>query len=337
VVASEGPDHAHMPSFRRTRGMVEAVTHEWGSDPEPAVPHASGRRRARGLLRIARPKQWLKNVLVFAAPGAAGVLSHAHQAATAAAAFGIFCLAASGTYFVNDSLDAEADRHHPVKRFRPVAAGEVGVALAATLGAVLLAAAVGLSWVVAGGPLAAVVAVYVIIAVAYSLRLKHEPIVDLACVSSGFILRAIAGGVATGVPLSHWFLIVASFGALLVVAGKRSAEHVGLGEVRAVHRPTLGAYPAAFLRSVRLLAATVTVTAYCLWAFDRSSPAQLGAHHHPIWFELSIVPVVLAVLHLELRFETGHGAAPEELALGDRALQVLGLAWLALFAAGVYA
>jgi decaprenyl-phosphate phosphoribosyltransferase len=287
---------------------------------------------------VARPKQWLKNVLVFAAPGAAGVLLHRHQGLVALGAFGIFCLAASGTYFINDTLDAAADRLHPVKRHRAVASGVVPPGLAVGVGAGLVALAVGLAWLLAGTQLTVVVAVYAAIVTAYSLRLKHVPIVDLACVSSGFILRAIAGGVATQVPLTNWFIIVASFGSLLVVTGKRSAEHSSLGEDRAEHRKTLGAYPPSFLRSIRLIAAAVLITAYCQWALgitDRVSGA-LGRGHHPIWFELSIIPFVLAVLHLELRFETGHGAAPEDLATGDRTLQVLGLLWVALFAAGIY-
>lgn len=315
--------------------MVRAVT---TSDRTPATAGGGGGRPSagvtlRGLVRVARPRQWIKNILVFAAPGAAGVLTHGHVAALAAGAFGVFTLAAAGTYFVNDTMDAAADRLHPTKRLRPVAAGQVPAALAAAVGAVLLALAVGLGYALAGAHLAVVIAVYVGISVAYSLRLKHEPVIDLACVASGFILRAIAGGVATGVRLSDWFIIVASFGALLVVTGKRSAEHSGLGEARADHRRTLGAYPAVFLRSVRLLAAAVTMSAYCLWAFERATAVR---HSHPLWYELSIVPVVLALLHLELLFETGHGAAPEDLALGDRTLQVLGLVWLGLFAAGIY-
>jgi decaprenyl-phosphate phosphoribosyltransferase len=288
----------------------------------------------RGMVRIARPRQWIKNVLVFAAPGAAGVLHHWHSALLALGAFGIFCIAASGTYFLNDTLDAEADRNHPAKRHRPVAAGVVSVPLAAGTGIALLALAIGLAWWMAGWELSLVIGIYAAVATAYSLRLKHEPVIDLACVSAGFVLRAIAGGVATGVPLSDWFIIVASFGSLLVVTGKRSAEQDehGLG----AHRPILEEYPPAFLRSVRLLAAAVTVTAYCLWAFERSAQS-LGHHHHPIWFQLSIIPFVLALLHLELRFERGQGAAPEELALGDHVLQILGLAWVVLFAIGVYA
>ena len=314
--------------------MVRAVTARSG--PGPATPRPGEREpfHWRALLLVARPRQWIKNVLVLAAPGAAGVLTHRHDGLVALGAFGLFCLTASGTYFLNDTFDAAADRLHPIKRLRPVAAGEISAPVAVSTGVILLAVGVGLSWVLAGAKLAAVMAVYAAIATAYSARLKHEPVIDLACVSSGFILRAIAGGVATKLPLSDWFLIVASFGSLLVVTGKRSAEHTDLGDIGADHRPTLGIYPAAFLRSVRLIAASVTLTAYCLWAFERS--AQMGHGHHPIWYQLSIVPFVLAILHVELRFERGLGSAPEELALHDRALQLLGAAWLVLFAIGVY-
>jgi decaprenyl-phosphate phosphoribosyltransferase len=314
--------------------MVRAVTSQHEAQPDPSGPRLASSDLWSGLLRVARPRQWVKNLLVFAAPAAAGGLSHGTVAAHAAGAFGVFCLAASGTYFVNDTLDVAADRHHPVKRLRPVAAGVVPAPVAVVVGSVLMALSIGLAWVLAGSHLALVVAVYVAITTAYSLRLKHEPVVDLACVSSGFVLRAIAGGVATGKPLSDWFIIVSSFGALLIVTGKRSAEHTELGDVRGAHRPTLNAYPETFLRSVRLLAASVTVTAYCLWAFERS--AQLNRGEHPIWFELSIVPFVIAILHVELRFSRGQGGAPEEMALRDRTLQALGVIWVALVAVGIY-
>jgi decaprenyl-phosphate phosphoribosyltransferase len=314
--------------------MVRATTTQPEAQPEPSVPRAESSVRWSGLVRIARPRHWTKNLLVFAAPGAAGGLTHGTAAAHAGIAFGVFCLAASGTYYLNDTLDVAADRHHPVKRFRPVAAGEIPAPLAFVGGALLMALAIGLAWWLIGGHLALVVAIYVAVTTAYSVRLKHEPVVELACVSAGFVLRAIAGGIATGIPLSNWFIIVSSFGSLLVVTGKRSAERAQLGELRGEHRPTLNAYPEPFLRSVRLLAAAVTVTAYCLWAFERS--AQVGLGHHPIWLELSIAPFVLAILHVELRFEQGMGGAPEELALHDHMLQVIGLVWVALVAVGIY-
>ena len=306
---------------------------------DPHLTPARGREPlARGLVRLARPRQWVKNLLVFVAPGAAGVLLHATVLWHAAAAFGIFCLAASGTYYLNDARDAEADRRHPTKRTRPVAAGVVPVPLALSLGVVMMAASVGLGAWLAGWHLSVVMAAYVAVQLAYSAGLKNEAILDLACVSAGFILRAVAGGVATSVPLSNWFLIVVSFGSLLVVTGKRSGEKQLLSEGgtdQASVRQTLGLYTPSFLRTVRTLSAAVTVSAYCLWAFERASQVHPG--HDPIWFQLTIIPFVIGLLHVLRLLDSGAGAAPEELALHDHRLQIYGLCWVALFAVGAYA
>ncbi len=289
------------------------------------------------LVRLARPHQWIKNLLVVVAPAAAGVLLHAGVLGRTAAAFGIFCLAASGTYFLNDAIDAEADRNHPTKYRRPVAAGVVPVPLAVTVGLVFLVAAVVLGELLAGWHLALVMGVYGLINVAYSLGVKNEPILDLAAVSAGFVLRAVAGGVAAGVALSNWFLIVASFGSLLIVTGKRSGEKKLLAEDDTddgAVRQTLGLYTPSFLRSVRTLSAAVTVTAYCLWAFERAQQVHPG--HDPIWFQLTIVPFTIALLHVMRLLDAGGGAAPEDLALRDRRLQLYGISWIALFAIGIY-
>jgi decaprenyl-phosphate phosphoribosyltransferase len=309
------------------------------SPASPARPAGSGRvPEWKAFVRLARPRQWVKNLLVFVAPAAAGSLLHGGVIGHAFAAFGIFCLAASGTYFINDAIDAPADRLHPVKRSRPVASGQVPEPAALAIGAAMVAVAIGLAGWLAGGELAAVMGIYGAVNVAYSLGLRNEPIVDLALVSAGFVLRAIAGGVATGVPLSDWFLIVASFGSLLVVTGKRSGEKTLLAEHGYDHgniRETLGLYTPSFLRTVRTLAAAVTVTAYCLWSFERA--AEIHPGHHPIWFQLTIVPFVLGLLHVLRLLDSGAGAAPEELALHDRHLQIYGLCWAALFMIGVYA
>ncbi len=297
-----------------------------------APPDRSRGSLARGLARTARPKQWLKNLLVFAAPGAAGALGHAHELLLTLGAFGIFCLTASGTYFMNDAIDWEADRLHPTKRNRPMASGVVPVNLGMAIGASLMATGVGLAYALAGSHLAVVVGAYVAVNLAYNLWLRQEPVVDLAAIASGFVLRAIAGGVAAGVPLSNWFLIVASFGSLFVVAGKRHAEHLDLGTDRAAHRVTLAQYSVGFLRYVRSVSSAVTIAAYCLWAFEKASSAGSGA----IWFQLSIVPFVLAVLRYALLVDTGEGGAPEEVLIANRTMQLLAVAWVGLFAAGVY-
>ena len=301
--------------------------------PVPAQAGPTARPTlVRGLVRTARPKQWIKNVLVFAAPGAAGVLTEAEPLARTVLAFVVFCLAAAGTYFLNDSLDYEADRRHPTKRNRPIAAGIVPLGLARVTAAVLLVAAVAAAIPLGGPELALVVGVYVTLTLSYSFFLKHQPVIDIAAVAAGFVLRTIAGGVAADVPISQWFLIVASFGSLFMVSGKRAAEFAEMGEDRASTRVTLSYYTASFLRYVRSVTSSVAIAAYCLWAFEKAEAA--GSQ---IWFELSIVPFVLGILRYALLLETGHGGAPEEVVLGDRTLQVLGLVWAAVFAVGVYA
>jgi decaprenyl-phosphate phosphoribosyltransferase len=303
----------------------------------PALPTSEpGRwapdRFALGLLRTARPKQWVKNILVLAAPGAAGLLTHVHPLLVTLGTLGIFCLVSSGAYLINDARDVEADRLHPVKSQRPVAAGAISAPAAWATGIGFLGSGIGLSFALAGPDLTSVVGAYVAITLAYSLWLKHEAVLDLAAVAAGFLLRAVAGGVAVGVPLSHWFLIVASFGSLFMVAGKRSAEHQELGLGRGAHRATLGTYSLGFLRYVRSLSSAVAIAAYCLWAFEKAGPAG----HAAVWFEVSIAPFVVAILRYALALEAGQGGAPEDVVLGDPALLILGLLWVLFFALGVY-
>ena len=163
-----------------------------------------------------------------------------------------------------------------------------------------------------GAALAGIITAYLVVSICYSLVLKRLPLVELACVASGFALRAVAGGAVAHVTISPWFLMVASFGSLLIVAGKRSVELSVMKEQRELHRSALAAYPAAFLRSVRMLAMSVTVTTYCLWAFERAGglgPAERA--EDIVWFELSIIPFVLAVLVVELAIEQGRGGSPK--------------------------
>ena len=306
---------------------------------EQAHIHIPYRRLALpvALFYATRPRQWVKNLLVFAAPTAAGVIFHPAVFGRCIAAMGIFVAASASTYLVNDIFDQDADRLHPVKRSRPIAAGELPVQVAWVSAAALLAGSIVGASLLSGTVLTAVVGSYVLISLAYSCGLKRMPVVEMACVGSGFVLRAMAGGATTHVPLSPWFLLVTSFGALFIVGGKRSTEQEVLGDDRAVHRAALGEYPPSFLRTVRTLAASVAVTTYCLWAFDRYNHLSLSARGgHLVWFELSIIPFVLAVLAVELAIERGLGGEPEELALRNRTLQALALAWILLLLIGIY-
>ena len=253
-----------------------------GTAGGPLADHDGVPRRTRGplhgLARAVRPRQWSKNVLVFVAPAAAGVLRHPDDFLRTLAVFGIFCVAASGTYLLNDVADAEADRLHPKKRHRPIASGQLPEGLAAGVGGVLVAGAFAASWLLAGWELALVIGAYVAITVSYTVWLKREPVIELAAVAAGFVLRAIAGGVATHVPLSSWFLVVTSFGALFIVTGKRTAERKTLGTAGASHRVVLGEYSTSFLQSTLILTSSVTVTAYCLWAFERGGLSSRAGH-----------------------------------------------------------
>jgi decaprenyl-phosphate phosphoribosyltransferase len=300
----------------------------------PDTPVAA-RSLPRALIVEARPKQWLKNLLVFAAPGAAGVVDHRTPFLQTLAAFGCFCLAAAGTYYLNDAADVEADRLHPKKRFRPIAAGEIPVGAARAIGAACILVAVGAGAAV-DVHLGVVVACYVGLTTAYSLWLKHIPVVEVVGVAAGFVLRAIAGGAAVEVPISNWFFIVASFGSLFMVVGKRRAEIGEMGDDASTFRPSLGAYSREYLIQLQTISAGVVLVGYCLWAFEKAAKAVEHGSSMP-WFQLSIVPFALAIFRYSLLVDTGHGGAPEEVILGDRALQIMAVAWAALFALGVYA
>ena len=279
-----------------------------------------------------RPRQWLKNVLVFAAPLAAGSIFEPDVLVPSLIAFVAFCLISSSTYVINDLRDVSADQQHPTKRSRPIPAGQLP-RTAAIVEAVVLALLAVVIAAAARPELVAVVVVYFVFTLAYSMFLKHEPVIELALLAMGFLLRAIAGGVASDLPISQWFLIVAGFGSLFMAAGKRASElqaanAAGEGNA-ATQRKSLAGYTPGYLRFVWGTAAAVTISAYCLWAFDvASQPASFP------WAEWSIVPFVLAILRYAVVIDNGHGEAPEDAVLRDRVLLILGLAWVVLFGLG---
>jgi decaprenyl-phosphate phosphoribosyltransferase len=343
--------------------------------PILAVHGAGGRRRLSGsaaaLIRACRPRQWSKNLLVLAAPGAAGVLLHRDVPGRVALAFIAFCMLASATYLFNDLRDREEDMAHPRKRSRPIAAGETSPTLASV--AMLLLAAGGLAIAAhLSMSLLALAGGYLALTASYTLLWRHVAVADIAVVASGFVIRALAGGLATGVSLSRWFVIVTSFGALFLVAGKRYAELArALAELRAGQgdrsgrgvdeteqplsaadrrdrrgldaeelrraleegsvRNALYSYTIPYLRFVMILAAAVAVGAYCLWAF------QHRAHGTDALYDLTILPFVLWLLRYALLLDQGAGEAPEELLFSDPFLIVSSIAWVGLFAGSVYA
>jgi len=285
------------------------------------------------VIAAMRPKQWIKNVLVAVAPVAGGVMFHSGVWWHVLVAFAAFSVSASGLYIFNDINDVESDKLHPKKSRRPIASGALGVkpargvAIGCLLAGLLLCMALPLSFFL-------ILAAYIVITQAYSFGLKRQAVIELACVASGFVLRALAGGAATNTHLSVWFVLVVSFGALFVVTGKRLAEMPREG-VAGEKRVVLADYTKSFLESVLTLSATAAILAYCLWSF--SSSGVLGrAHVHVVLVQLSVLPVVLAVLYILLLLDGGKGGAPEELAVHDRTLQILGVGWVLLLVTAVY-
>lgn len=312
-------------------------------NPQPAAAQATAdlpadlRKRPSlpvALVLAARPRQWVKNVLVLAAPLAAAEIGHAHVLRTSAIAFVAFCLAASCIYYVNDVMDVEEDRRHPKKRFRPIAAGWVPIPVALVVGPLCAVAALGVA-LVANWTTVLVVAVYIVLHIVYSLWLKHVPVLDLAMVASGFLLRAIVGGVAANLELSQWFLLTTGFGSLFMVAGKRYSEMVLMGEDAASSRKSLKEYSQSYLRFVWQAAATVTVITYSLWAFQLASTPGLVHRSAKPWLEISVIPWVFIFLRYAMFIDGGSAGEPEDVVLKDRVMMGLGAVWVAVFATGV--
>lgn len=322
---------------RREGLNLGSEPHTYGID-EPANPQGHPPKNLLdGMYKALRPKQWVKNVLVIAAPAAAGAeaLTDTRTLLDVLIAFAVFCLAASSIYLVNDARDVEADRAHPTKRFRPIAAGVLPVPLAYAMAVILIAASIGLSFLASSGPgLAIVVSVYIALQLGYCFGWKHQPVIDIALVSSGFMLRAMAGGVAASILLSQWFLLVAAFGSLFMAAGKRYAELLLAQRSQKKIRKSLEGYTATYLRFVWTLSATAVVLAYSLWGFEMGNRAGGAA---AVWYQISMVPFTVAILRYAADVDRGTAGSPDEIALHDRALQALALLWIISIGIAVYA
>lgn len=291
-----------------------------------------------------RPLQWIKNALVVAAAGAAGALGHDDVPGRVAVAAIAFCLLSAGLYALNDVRDADEDRLHPRKRFRPVAAGELSSRDAILLGLGCLTVGLALCGLVRP-LLVAVGAGYVALTLSYTWVWRRILLLDIIAIAGGFVLRALAGGVAAPVGLSRWFVLVVSFAALFVAAAKRHAEltrtraalttrataHMGVGSGSPLGRQVMHGYTPAALRAILAGSGAVALFAYYVWAF-----ALIDVDGIP-WRMLTAIPFTIGLLRYGAIVRAGGGEAPEETLLTDRPLAAIALAWLVLFALTVHA
>jgi decaprenyl-phosphate phosphoribosyltransferase len=308
------------------------------SPPAPAATHAPAEMPARSsavarwLLAAgqgARPRQWPKNLLVFAAPLAGATLGRADGLGYALVAAVAFVAASAAVYYVNDVIDAGRDRQHPVKQFRAVASGRLPAAHALLLAGLAAATAIGTGFAIGEPWLAGIIALYIATSLLYALVLKHLPVIELIFVATGFVFRALAGAVATHVPPSVWFLLVCSLGALMVAIAKRVTELAMLGSRAASHRPVMRWYSLGGLRLSQRLVAVAMIVAYLLWAYGEKDSWMRG------WHLASVLPLLAALVRFDWLADHAGGRPVEDLIARDALMVSAELGWLILFMVGL--
>ena len=306
--------------------------------PQATVPAtavaASPPRPSRWLVAViaeTRPRQWPKNLLVFAAPLAAASLGRNDGFGYALIAMFAFACASAAVYFVNDVVDAERDRRHPVKRNRPIASGALPAQHAVVLGVLAAALAVAAGVVIREPRLIAAASGYLCLSFLYSFRLKHVPFLEMVLVASGFLLRVLGGAAATHVkPLSIWFLLVCSLGALGVAVAKRYTELTSLGADAVRHRPVMRYYRPGVLRITQLLIGAGMLATYLMWAAGETTAARP-------WHLASALPLAAALVRFGVLTARRTVRPVEDLITRDAVMLSCEVAWLILFCAGLYA
>lgn len=266
------------------------------------------------LLQLLRPRQWLKNLMLFFPPLFGGILFRTEIVGQLAVPFMAFCLAASANYAINDVLDAGKDACHPQKKNRPVPSGRLSSLTAVVIGICLFLLAVILGALVSLPFLATLVA-YVLLSSAYSFKLKNIPVVDIFCVSAGFLLRLYAGSLAFDVRVSDWLFLSVFLLSLFLSIGKRIAEKQLLGETGASHRPVLAAYPMEFLHGTMYMTGATVLVTYAIYVV--SHPGLL----------LTIPLCCFGLFRYMYRVIKDASGDPTEALLQDRVLLTISLLW----------
>ncbi len=290
---------------------------------------ADGSKQLHAWLTALRPRQWIKNGLVFVGLVFSLNLTHPPAVVRALVAFMVLCALASSAYLINDAADAPRDRLHPFKARRPIAAGLIAPATAVRVGVGLGLAALAVAWALGWGFFLVGLG-YLVLTAAYTLWLKRFPIVDLFTVATGFVLRAAAGAVVIQVLISPWLLLCTFLGALFIVTAKRRHELATLDDEAVAHRASLSAVTAMFLDELMLITAGCSIVVYSLYTFNERPD-------RPPVLMLTIPLVMYGIFrYLYLVRVGGLGGSPEEALLGDRPLLLTVALWAALSAAILY-
>ena len=265
---------------------------------------------------------------MFAVPLASGDLLGREVFVKTAISAIAFTAISAATYLVNDISDVKEDRLHSTKKLRPIAAGTLTIGNASVASGVLITFSIGIVLVFNAWNLGLVLIGYLLLQVIYQGFIKKRILFDLVAVSAGFLLRAVAGGAASSILISPWFLTVTFCAALFMVSGKRFSELIHQGSIGAT-RSSLAQYSESYLRLIWSSSMVLTIVFYLLWSVEIGSKGNS-------WLVLSTsIPVVLAVLLYAQHVDIGDAESPEDVVFGDRSIQLMGIAWAVLFAVHV--
>ncbi len=299
------------------------------SERAPTIDSAGSPHAAATLgdyFDAVRPRHWIKNVIVFAAPAAGMRLTDPVACRQTMLAFVAFCLAASATYLINDAVDREADASHPIKRLRPIARGAIRPSVAFGLAICLIAFAVAFSFLLLGNAVTGVLAIYFMLTLSYSLALKQAVILDVMIVAVGFVLRAWAGALAVDVPPSQWLIACVFTLCMFMGFGKRRCELAMIDSQADArqHRPTLIRYTPDLLNHLITVSAGIAVITFLLYTVD-SSGIQAPFPKRHLFFSLPIV--VYGIFRFAMLTEIGRFGGPVDIVLRDRPLQLALVVW----------
>lgn len=276
------------------------------------------------ILQLLRPQQWVKNGVVLAAVIFSGNAGESHLLLLSVFATGLFCLLSSAVYVLNDIVDADADRRHPIKAFRPIASGRVSKNLGIGLAAFLIALAV-IGGMFLNHNFLLVAAAYFVLNILYSFFLKHVVIIDVMTIAAGFVLRALAGAVVIAVNVSGWLLVATFLLALFLGFGKRRHELVMLENKSEGHRRILAKYTPYFLDQLIGVVTPAVIVCYLMYAISPEVEQKLGTHYLYLTVPFVIYGIFryLYLIHLE-----EGGGSPTQLLLTDRPILVTVILWL---------
>lgn len=279
----------------------------------------------RTILQLCRVRQWLKNLMLFFPPFLGGALISQINFLQMLIPFSAFCLASSSTYILNDVFDSESDRHHPDKCTRPIASGRISVATALIFAAFLLICSIILAWNISLTFIVFMMA-YFTVSLAYSAKLKDFVLVDIFCISTGFLLRLQAGGTAFNVAISEWLFLSVFLLSVFLSTGKRLAEKQHLGDEAQHHRKVLKAYPLSFLEGTMYMTGGSVLVTYTMYVISRNSSILL----------YSVPLCCFGLLRYILRVQSGKGGDPTESLVRDIPLLMVGVAWVGMVGWGIY-